>query len=279
MRDDAWLERFDIDERSNQFVVRSVGVSGEEVIDALAAGATFDELQQRWPGLEPADIEAIRTCMEREPVFVGSFEQWLDLVFSPQPTKFPKDGDLEAEHATVLPDRELLYFTRMLREGGTCLAPYSDSQVEQVMWEHYVGGSLNSRHDKTGTIKARQIECIEAMPTFFEQVYAARCTPTLSHREAGANPLNGSCYMWWDSLNIGALHDSFGDALWPVLERQLAIPHVAVQESALHGLGHLGYQQEAEVARIIDRYLRRAGAALRPELREYAELARQGYVQ
>jgi hypothetical protein len=62
------------------------------------------------------------------------------------------------------------------------------------------------------------------------------------------------------------------------MERTLAVPHVACQESALHGLGHWRDAYRQRVEAIVDAFLRGAKGAP-AELLHYARQARAGHVQ
>jgi hypothetical protein len=63
-----------------------------------------------------------------------------------------------------------------------------------------------------------------------------------------------------------------------VMERSLRVPHVACQESALHGLGHWHDYYPVEVEKIIDAYVY-LPESKRRGLRQYALSARTGLIQ
>jgi hypothetical protein len=67
--------------------------------------------------------------------------------------------------------------------------------------------------------------------------------------------------------------DSFMEGIDDVIARTLALPNVACQESALHGIGH-GFGAPA----MVDAYLA-ANPDIPPALRAYALNARAGRVQ
>jgi hypothetical protein len=88
--------------------------------------------------------------------------------------------------------------------------------------------------------------------------------------------------MWWDVFPTQGrpadLAYSEVDAeLLAVMKQVLALDSLACQESALHGLGHWQEHYAAVAAKTIDEFLARRGS-MRPELRAYAEDARQGHV-
>ena len=89
--------------------------------------------------------------------------------------------------------------------------------------------------------------------------------------------------MWWDVMPLAALSkpsapDPRHDACLAVMRGALALPNLACQESALHGLGHWARAYPEFTAATIDAYLA-ANSKLRPELLRYANSARAGCVQ
>jgi hypothetical protein len=62
------------------------------------------------------------------------------------------------------------------------------------------------------------------------------------------------------------------------MEATLAIPHIACQEAALHGLGHWRCAYPERVEAIIGAFLARS-RSLSAELEAYAKQARVGRVQ
>ncbi|MBZ0285589.1 MAG: hypothetical protein K8L97_32965 [Anaerolineae bacterium] len=117
----------------------------------------------------------------------------------------------------------------------------------------------------------------------YEKVFFKRCSPHLSHvTEQEANPINLVCYMWWDLMPIYGQPQKKGrqpidEACLQVMEKTLALDSSACQESALHGLGHWKMYYPERIASIIDSFIT-SHPDLRPELREYALRAKQGYV-
>lgn len=102
----------------------------------------------------------------------------------------------------------------------------------------------------------------------------------LRESPAGTDPvqrdINRICYMFWDTsrlLHLGL--PGVRRACLDVMERCLTVPNYAVQESALHGLGHLA-RDDARAAALA------AGFAARgmgpPELIRYAQAAAVGHV-
>lgn len=88
--------------------------------------------------------------------------------------------------------------------------------------------------------------------------------------------------MWWDLLPYHGRADNPAYAepdreFLSAMGQILSLRSMACQESALHGLGHWHSAYPAYVEAAIDRFLEEH-PRLRPELRQYAENARIGYV-
>jgi hypothetical protein len=217
---------------------------------------------------------------------VVSLESWLAHVFD-QPDDFREYNDLEDGFGfEIRPERRLELMTETFERSGKLLARFSDGQINQALWRSVVGmGSeyIHAIKDESVPWEMRRRAVWSFVP-LFEQVMAKRCTETLSHRdERPASPLNAICYMWWDSAPICSTRTIPGDSrldneCLAVMERILRIPHVACQESALHGLGEWAYQHKDEVVKIIDEFLNRE-PNLRDDLIGYAEAAKTGCIE
>ncbi len=77
-----------------------------------------------------------------------------------------------------------------------------------------------------------------------------------------------ACRIWGRS----GLYHRAGE----VMERILGLDHPACQEGALHGLGHFQSGYAGAVRAAVNAYLRRRGATLPAEIRDYALSARRG---
>jgi hypothetical protein len=174
---------------------------------------------------------------------------------------------------------------RVFRDSGRLRGRFGDERMA-IGLQNLV--SSNSSEELTllqdAAVDERlRLEVIAAMKTVFKECFLPRCTPHLLHLdEKGYNPLNTTCYMWWEHVPL------FGepgvperrrvdDAAIEVMKETLELPSAAVQEAALHGLGHWAPEYRAEVERIIDGYLLR-GDIPRPELIAYAKKARTGMI-
>jgi len=225
--------------------------------------------------------------MAKHPSDDLTFEHWVEWVFD-HPVADPKWYEEEnAEFWVSSPAVIIAFITRLLEAAPTHLRGFSDAQADQGLW--FLASSIFSEElshlYSEGVLQSQRQRCISSMYTLFEEYFAVRCSRHLAHiNEAGANPLNGACFMWWDFLAHytespgGRIGGEMNTQMLATMERILKLNHDACTESALHGLGHWQHFCPAEVAAIIDRYLI-DNPDLRQELRTYALRARAGRVQ
>jgi hypothetical protein len=177
-------------------------------------------------------------------------------------------------------------FTKFFKTSGQLADKFSDEDLNSAFWSLLgESGLFCVLADGTLSLDDR-LECIESMHHVFADLFSVRCSPKLSAglREVDPemSPLNSVCYMWWD------IYPSWGSPSEPVLraldeaimllqERCLQIEHEAVQESALHGLGHWHLNYPSESEKIIDGFLK-MHSGISPQLAEYAKAARTGCV-
>jgi hypothetical protein len=177
------------------------------------------------------------------------------------------------------------YLTLAFEKAGTVFQPYSDSQLNQGLW--YIVSNACSNHmfalTDTSVPWTERRKCIRSIYTLYEQCFAKRCTPYLSHLdEPGAGPLNPVCYMWWDIIPVFGHPEDPGSRamdqeILQVLESTLHLDSIPCRESALHGLGHWQLQYPKQAREIINRFLQRSDL-LSDNLRAYALGARSGHV-
>jgi hypothetical protein len=215
----------------------------------------------------------------------GTFANWIRRVFDHPVTEpawyWSSDSDTFEPEAPQC----VAHLTELFEEPESALAPYSDAQIGQGLW-YLVDDSCSNYMCSLTEAKVDWLprrRGIRAIGSLFTRLFASRCSEHLSHRdEKGAAPLNGLCYMWWDLFPAhGRPADSVSVQLdtevLAVMERTLALPSTACQESALHGLGHWQRRYPRVVQEAVDHFLVRAGD-LRSELRRYALCARVGNV-
>lgn len=252
--------------------------------------------------------------MSRRELVDLSFEEWLIWVFAHPATGPEWHFDVMADWWNEDRDPSLTagYLTRLFEDPGVLLPAYSDAQIDRGL--NFLISSACSNHffalfDEAVPWPKRE-RGLRAIAILFRELYAVRCTVHFGHLEsvlpgkaalnralAGQwphlfgrldigpeppNPLNGTCYMWWD---ICPLPYPFRtpqaratlSVVLDVLQETLRLPSPACQEGALHGLGHLQSDAPVEVQRIIDDYLRQK-AGVHPALRDYARRAQSGSV-
>jgi hypothetical protein len=165
------------------------------------------------------------------------------------------------------------------------------ARIGQAVWylasEEY--GELGVlRHDRVKR-ETRERTAL-AIALLFENLLARVCRPELSHLAKKDEPsdwANMACYMFWDicpigprfrDLDVGEPRTGALDAAClTAMEKTLAIPHLACQEGALHGLGHWRRDYPERVDAIVDAFLARS-RRLPKELVAYAKEARTGQV-
>lgn len=217
-----------------------------------------------------------------------TFEGWLTYVFDhPIPVGQEEAWywDIDRDWWPEDPAQAIQFMTRAFENAALVLQPYTDAQVNQGLW--FIASNACSNHmfalmDESVPWTARQ-HCIASIHRLFEQCFARRCSPHLSHLdEPAANPLNLVCYMWWDIIPISgrpedAMWKEFDQAILQVMESTLQLDSIPCRESALHGLGHWQPAYPERVGEIIDRFS--MGQPQLPEkLRAYMINAYTGYV-
>ncbi|WP_309709025.1 hypothetical protein, partial [Armatimonas sp.] len=177
----------------------------------------------------------------------------------------------------ISPNATLAYTTQLFRCAGVLLAPYSDTQVgnglHALIWQ---GDSpLTILQDKNlPRFECRA--CLKGIYRVYKEIFAVRC-PEVSQKELKGE-LGHICFMWWDIFPLyDTVRPELNETVLTTLERTLALPHLACQEAALHGLGHWQSANSERVHGIIDTFLA-SQKRHRPELVSYAQTARRGMV-
>ena len=212
------------------------------------------------------------------------YQEWLDHAFNhPVARKewyWTSDAGFEAEDPATIAALLDLTFTR----SGSDLLRFTDAQVNQGLYylaSPGAGDFLNHLTSDAVPLDLR-LKGIRSILSLYRDCFASRCTKALSHLDEEASPLNAICYMFWDLNTLSYLEqipdrEVIGGAIFSVLDSVLAIPHLACQEAALHGLGHLSHDDPEKVAAIVGRFLKTK--IRNRDLRDYAEAAREGLVQ
>ena len=187
------------------------------------------------------------------------------------------------------PQRALMFVTKLFESPLAYLSSYSDAQIDQGL--NFIVFRACSNHFEG--IMDRDIDlglrsrCIRSLENLSRELFAPRCSDNVW---IYTNPLNHMCDMLWDMVVGDAdTAERNPDGIWQIvryteidkelldtLARILALPSVACQQSALHGLGHL-VRKAALGSDVIQQYLD-THPNLRDDLREYAQKALVGSV-
>ena len=177
--------------------------------------------------------------------------------------------------------QHLTHSTKLLGDSDFLAAQFSLEQINQGLWMLTSG-----RHGiHLGDLLANselpiedRIECIFAMVNMFENGIFSSLADDANPSKilASKNPLMDSCYMWWDNLRDFSedQDQAILDAKFEAMRKILALPNLAAQYSALHGLGHINHPDKREV---IADYLS-SNSTIHPKMKEYAEAAMEGKV-
>ncbi|WP_395144949.1 hypothetical protein [Armatimonas sp.] len=177
-----------------------------------------------------------------------SFDDWVRAWFD-----HPEDWDWirEGEFPELAPRDTLTYATRLFQNAGMLLAPYSDNQVGKglhaLIWE---GDSpLTILWDKS-LPRSECRACLKSIYRVYKEIFAVRCPEVSQNKIKGE--LGHVCYMWWDIFPLfHTARRELNEAVLTTLERTLALPHLACQDAALHGLSHWEYADPARVQGMI----------------------------
>ncbi len=188
-----------------------------------------------------------------------SFEQFTDFIFNHEIAAKKEDGIREEEpwywNAEVQcnPETVVEFYTLLFTEPGSLFDRFSREKLEQGFWA-IMGQSLECSVGEVIWDEAvefeKRAECVRSMFHLYEKFFAKDILETSGH-------------MWWDALaydwHSGNRRRSNGgedmlmqDVMFETLEQILAVPSLACQGAALHGLGHLHHPQTGN---LIDTYL------------------------
>ncbi|WP_394794675.1 hypothetical protein [Armatimonas sp.] len=199
------------------------------------------------------------------------FDDWVRAWFD-HPENWDWVCDFPLLETEISPNATLAYTTQLFRYAGVLLAPYSDTQVgnglNALIWE---GDSPLTILQNKNLPRFECRACLKGIYRVYKEIFAVRC-PEVSQK------LGHVCFMWWDIFPLyDTVRPELNETVLTTLERTLALPHLACQEAALHGLGHWQSANPARVHGIIDTFLA-TKKVRRPELVSYAQAARAGRV-
>jgi hypothetical protein len=174
------------------------------------------------------------------------------------------------------------HLAKTFEDAERLLAPFSDAQVAQGLDFCLNYSALAGRAMLDGNVpESARLRAVRSVVPLFQQIMAKRCLPEVCQGRFLSNPLNAVCYMWWDGFYAKPDESErlvYDAASLQVMAAILAIPHLACQESALHGLGHWQTSYRVPVVNIINKFLETT-PDLPCSLMRYACNARRGNVQ
>jgi len=205
-----------------------------------------------------------------------NYSEWLKCVFERQDDKECLFDSLTINN----------YLLRLCQESQNLYPKYSFEQLDKGTWFAFgvVSGYWHDAIDKNVPDEKR-VNLYQSLFTYYENVFQKYCTHFYGHQDWGPekpNPLNSSCYMFWD-MDTKECPAYKGDVLltneiFNLLERILDIESPACQESALHGLGHLIDDHKERATSIIERYLKNEKPKTK-DLEKYAKECVIGLMQ
>jgi hypothetical protein len=236
--------------------------------------------------------EAIRRADGRfigERILEATFDEWLKYVFDHPNERYESHWVFEEEYPQWDVDAATTahFITQTYSDPKIWMRKYTLKQLAQGLaftWNPVYGDICYALTKETVSWDVRK-PAIQSISTLYRDCFQVLCDPGLSNLdECSNNPLNGPCYMFWDAFPThGRSKDSAcrerHEECLRVMEQTLQIDHDACREAALHGLGHWQMDYPAQVVSIIDNWKKAVTQPIRNELLEYAEAAREGYVQ
>jgi hypothetical protein len=193
-----------------------------------------------------------------------TFEEWLIAVFDHPVEENKREWywDFDRDEWEEDSAGTLQFMTQAFENAAEVLGSYSDAQLNQGLWflvDNSCSNHMFALMNESIPWQARK-RCIYSIHHLYEQCFAPRCSPHLSHiDEPVASPLNLVCYMWWDIAPISGHPEEparreFDRAILDVMESTLQLDSIACRESALHGLGHWQSQYPDRVGEIINKF-------------------------
>ncbi len=211
-----------------------------------------------------------------------TYEQFIDLLFDHEVKK--RQWYWDEDWIEPEPEFVLLYLLRLFSNPGQLLERFSDAQINQGLNLILCNGASNIQHalNDVGLDLHDRVSTVLSIKNIFKDIYNVRCTPASAlNYSVKQNPLNDTCYMWWDFSTLFFAHDDeIIIACLDVMRFCLELENLACQESALHGLGHLHSEEKfrGECQNIISNFLHSDSKNVQ-QLSGYAKAAYKGMVQ
>jgi hypothetical protein len=184
------------------------------------------------------------------------------------------------------PTKTVHYLTALFTDIDTLTVPYTDTQINQGI--NYLISNACSNY-MFALLEAEvplsvRIACVQSFYDVYAKLYAVRCTsPELDWWDAGHNPLNTTCYMWWDMTPFygksgDPVREQLDEPMLEVMVKTLQLKNDVCRQGALHGLGHWQYKYREFVRQAINQFLEQT-PDISDFLHDYAIAARAGRVQ
>jgi hypothetical protein len=165
------------------------------------------------------------------------YGQWLKAIFD-----CPEGTDSYADRDTLEfwnnPELALGLIAKTFREVHFHVESYSRAQIlSGLEYMNSVGGGcfLESLKDPNVSLAAKK-EVVDSMLEMFKNYFVKQIDPLFWKED---DPAVRVCHMWWDQSSIHCEADKvLAELITRVLGLQSQIQHIAVQSSAIHGLGH-----------------------------------------
>lgn len=209
-----------------------------------------------------------------------TLDRWLDIKFKAAPASAYEEEILFDHRETRATYAEYVVMT-WEDPRNLLISRFSLDEIGESMWreEHVYMDPLLPRNLRDRAWKA--------LSNLFQSLFEPLVSDKLGHLGESAlatEKIDGACYMWWDVSPYfpGSPYAEPADdaAFLSVCRQCLYSSRPAIQESAIHGLGHaLGTSSPLRpAAKLLDGYIRSRITARR-ELVSYAKLARKGMIQ
>jgi hypothetical protein len=205
-----------------------------------------------------------------------SFDKWIDYIFNREVTTPEWYWDKNFAPMKINSNIAILFLVKLFSESASILKRFSNAQVNQGIWYILTPGASGYIDSDVVSLPERK-QLTESIYHFYVDCFAKRCDKKLSYTNSVENPLNLSCFMFWDlyadSQKIKGNNESLA-----IMQNILNIDHVACQESALHGLGHWYHEYSVDVETSIKNFLDK-NPYISSKLVDYANKAANGLVQ
>ena len=176
---------------------------------------------------------------------------------------------------TFGPQQFCAYYTQLFREPKILFGRFSKMQLEEGFWGMISGTdwSLQDLLWEPEIPFSQREQCVRSMLDLFTRFFAKE-------------PLDSSCFMWWDGIcydyhcknrvrERGGEDSKMQDVMFETLSAILLLDAPHRQAAALHGLGHLHHPSTQA---LVDQYLT-DHPSLTTEQKEYAVAAANFQVQ